>query len=155
MAIDKKTGTQKVVSKLGPLAYRPGWHLGDIPLATHIGVKGDNGKIEFMNPDHVWCECEVSADINYQEEAKANGINPKTENLNRARADIKKLPTDGYYRRKTNPNMTGVWIIAGSLKINRVLSDDEAFTIVEKHGYKPLPRAKFSMKRDSNKTINN
>ena len=59
MTTDKKTGTQKVKSKLGNLAYRPGWHLGDIPLATHIGVKGDSGKIEFMNPDHVWAEVDV------------------------------------------------------------------------------------------------
>ena len=27
----------KVKSKIGKLAYRPGWHAGDSPLATHIG----------------------------------------------------------------------------------------------------------------------
>ena len=36
----------KVKSKLGLLAFRPAWHLCDIPLAVHIGVKGDSGNIE-------------------------------------------------------------------------------------------------------------
>jgi hypothetical protein len=51
-------GNIKVKSKLGNLAYRPGWHLADIPLATHIGVKGNSGRIEYMNPNHVWAEAE-------------------------------------------------------------------------------------------------
>ena len=57
--------------------------MGDIPLATHIGVKGDSGKIEYMNPDHVWAEVDVAADINYQGEANKNGINPKTGKMNK------------------------------------------------------------------------
>ena len=45
---------RKVKSRLGPLAFRPAWHLSDIPLAVHIGMKGDTGKIEYMNPEHVF-----------------------------------------------------------------------------------------------------
>ncbi len=30
-------------TKLGTLALRPGWHLGDLPRATHIGVKNSSG----------------------------------------------------------------------------------------------------------------
>jgi predicted PurR-regulated permease PerM len=33
-----------VKSKLGPLAYRPGWHAGDVPIATHIGEFTDEQK---------------------------------------------------------------------------------------------------------------
>ncbi len=33
-----KTGNKQVKSKLGPLAFRPGWHSGDIPIATFPGV---------------------------------------------------------------------------------------------------------------------
>jgi hypothetical protein len=139
MTTDKKTGRLKVKSKLGNLAYRPGWHLGDIPLATHIGVKGDSGKIEYMNPDHVWAEVDVAADINYQAEANKNGINREGKLIPK-NADIKKIPKNGYYRYKTNPNMTGEWIITGAIKINRVLSDNEAAEIVRKAGYEPLPR---------------
>ena len=36
----------KVKSKIGPLAYRPGWHAGDLPLATHIGDKDEEQKAE-------------------------------------------------------------------------------------------------------------
>ena len=138
--ITTKTGGQKVKSSLGGLAFRPGWHLGDIPLATHIGIKGPSGKIEYMNPNHVWVECEVAADNNYQDQADANGINPKTGRLNKARADLKEIPVDGFYRFKTNSNMTGEWIITGSMKIKRVLSDEETAGIVRKAGYEPLPR---------------
>lgn len=137
--VDNK-GNTKVKSKLGPLAYRPGWHLGDLPFATHIGVKGEDGNIAYMNPEHVWVEAEVAADVDYQEEANQNGMNPKTGKINLARADIKKMPKDGFYRYKTNPNMTGNWIITGSLKINRILSDEEAAQIVRDAGFEPLPR---------------
>ena len=47
----------KVSSKLGDLMYRPGWHLSDIPLAVHIGIK-ENGVIKYMHDDEVWCECD-------------------------------------------------------------------------------------------------
>lgn len=154
-AADTKSGAQKVKSKLGALAYRPGWHSGDIPLATHIGVKGKSGNIEFMNPNHVWAEVEVSADKSYQGEANANGVNPKTRKINYVKADIKKIPVDGYYRYKTNPNMTGEWIISGAMKVNRILSDSEAAEIVRKAGYEPLPRmaneVKVETKQDRSK----
>lgn len=133
-------GNVKVKSKLGNLAYRPGWHLGDIPLATHIGVRGKSGEIEFMNPYHVWAEAEVAADVDYQDEANKNGINPNTGKINKAKADIKHLPVNGYYRFKTNPNMTGEWIITGAIKINRILTDKETADILARHGYKPMPR---------------
>lgn len=42
----------KVKSKLGALCFRPGWHLSDIPYAPHIGKKGENGQIEFMNENN-------------------------------------------------------------------------------------------------------
>ena len=41
--LDAKEGERltngKVKSKLGPLQFRPGWHLSDIPLSVHIGIK--------------------------------------------------------------------------------------------------------------------
>ena len=38
--------TKKVKSKIGDLAYRPGWHAGDLPVATHIGEKDEEQKAE-------------------------------------------------------------------------------------------------------------
>ena len=140
ITINEKTGIPKVTSRLGKLAYRPGWHLTDIPIANHIGVKGKSGKIEYMNQQHVWCECEVAADVDYQPEANANGRDPKTGRVIPSKADIKRIPVDGYYRFKTNPNMAEDWIITGAIKINRVLSDAEVEQILIEHGQKPMPR---------------
>jgi hypothetical protein len=133
-----KTPDGKVRSKLGPLCYRPGWHLSDIPLAVHIGVKGDSGEIEYMHPDHVWCECEYSDHIDYQDCANKKGkVNGK---FNARKAYLEKIPAAGYYRFKTSPMMLGEWIIAGRIKVNRILSDEEVAEICRAHGYEPLPR---------------
>ena len=128
----------KVKSRLGPLCFRPGWHLSDIPLAVHIGEKDDEGNIAYMAHNHVWCECEYSDEVSYQEEANENGM--KNGKLILKNAYIKHIPVNGFYRYKTNPNMLGNWIIAGSINVLRVLSDEEASEIVRKNGYEPLPR---------------
>ncbi len=130
----------KVKSKLGPLAYRPGFHCSDIPYVTHIGKKGASGKIEYMNPDTVWVEVEITDDIDYQAEAYNNGINPRTGRYNPRDADLDRIPVNGYYRYRTNPMMTGSWIIAHGMKINRILSDDEVARICAQYGLTPMPR---------------
>ena len=128
----------KVKSKIGPLRFRPGWHLSEIPLATHIGVKED-GEIRYMHPDHVWCECEYTSVHDYQPEATANGTN-KHGVLIPKNAMLKKIPKQGFYRYKTNPNMFGDWIIAGEMKINKILTDDEVQTICDAYGVQAMPR---------------
>ena len=139
----------KVKSKLGGLAYRPGFHCSDIPYVTHIGKKGPSGKIEFMDPDYVWAEVEVTDTINYQDEAVRNGRNPRTGKKNPRDADLDHLPYDGYYRYRTNPNMAGEWIIAHGMKINRILSDDEVREICHAYGYEPMPRFASSGRKRS------
>lgn len=132
-----KTNGGKVKSKIGPLAFRPGWHLSDIPLAIHIGIKED-GKIKYMHDDEVWCECEYSDSIDYQGKADENGW--KNGRFNERDAMLRTVPKNGYYRYKTSPNMLGKWIIAGSIKVLRILSDEEAAAIVRDAGHEPLPR---------------
>lgn len=122
----------KVKSRIGSLQFRPGWHLSEIPLAVHIGIRED-GVIKYMHDDEVWCECEYSDEINYQSEVEKNGRG--------YRAMMDRIPVRGYYRFKTSPQMLGKWIIAGSMRINRILSDEEAAAIVRKAGYEPLPRS--------------
>ena len=127
----------KVKSKLGPLCFRPGWHLSDIPLAIHIGIKED-GQIKYMHDDEVWCECEFSDEINYQEEADKNGW--RGDKFIAVKAMLTRIPENGYYRYKTSPMMLGKWIIAGSMKVNRVLSDEEVAAVCRSKGYEALPR---------------
>ena len=51
------------------------------------------------------------------------------------------IPKGGHYRYKTNPNMTGNWLIGGSMKVNRVLTDKEVAKINKAAGLADLPRA--------------
>lgn len=134
----EKNENGKVKSKLGPLAFRPGWHLSDIPLAIHIGVKGDSGKIEYMNSQYVWCECEYDDTVDYQQIANERGT--KNGKIVHKNAFIDYVPKNGFYRYKTSPKMLGTWIIAGNIKILRVLDDAEVAQILKEKGYEPMPR---------------
>ena len=129
-----------VKSRLGDLAFRPGWHLSPLPLATHIGVKDASGKIVAMHPDTVWCECEYHDTICYQSEADSNGW--KNGRFDKRRAMLRHIPENGYYHYKTNPKMFMDWIIVGEMKIVRVLSDDDVAKICLAAGVTPLPRSK-------------
>lgn len=135
----KSSNGSHVKSKLGDLCYRPGWHLSDYPLATHIGAKDKNGNIYGIHKDEVWCEVEYSDEINYQIEANENGRN-RNGIIIQKNAYLKYIPENGFYRYKTNPNMFGNWIIAGAIKVNRVLTDKEVNEILLNNGLTPMPR---------------
>lgn len=133
------TNNGKVKSKLGELCFRPGWHLSDYPIAVHIGMKNENGVIEFMKPDTVWCECSYSDIINYQMEANKNGTNKKGVLIPK-NAYLKNIPENGFYRYKTNPVQLGDWIIAGKIKVERVMTDEEVEEMLRKNGIQPMKR---------------
>jgi hypothetical protein len=134
----------KVKSKIGELAYRPGWHAGDLPVATHIGAKshGDPSLPPDTRPSNqVWGEVEMANDVDWQKVAnerarmtKKGTPDPKTAHI------TDQVPYGGYYRYKTNPNMTGEWMIGGDMRVNRVLTDDEVKAINEAAGVSDLPR---------------
>lgn len=133
----------KVKASLGKgLKFRPGWHLSDEPYAEHIGIKDSEGNIVAMHPNQVWCEVEYNDQISYQLEATDNGINPKTGKFSAVKADLAHIPKGGYYRYKTNPKMVGEWIIAGEMKVNRILDWDEVDRICRANGHEPQPRIK-------------
>ena len=133
----------KVKSKLGELAYRPGWHAGDLPIATHIGGKSQPGlkAPDYRRPGEVWAEVEMPADVNWQDIAnqraklnKAGKIIPSTAHI------TDEIPLGGHYRYKTSPNMEGNWLIGGEMKVNRILTDEEVQAINEAAGRADLPR---------------
>lgn len=139
----ENTPSGKVKSKIGPLAYRPGWHAGDLPIATHIGAKSSASlKKPDLRPDnHVWAEVELAADRDWQTEANRRGMNTAGQVVPvRAQIDDQ-IPEDGFYRYKTNPNMTGNWLIGGSMKVNRILSDAEVEQINRAAGTSDLKRS--------------
>ena len=176
-----KTGRKQVKStSSGNLAYRPGWHLGDVPRAKQFdrsfswqlvdnvdendAVKTINNYSTFINSyaktvnigniyyikdidkyvqvtndnapyfpyDFIWAECEYVMDIDYQGEAdeqgymrtKADGSTYKSDKYQHSLAGLPKLPTNGYYKYRTNPNPDTVpWVITGAIKVNKLLDD--------------------------------
>ena len=118
----------------GTLAYRPGWHLGEIPLAKQFMRQDANGNKTLFPKNFVWAECDIAADNDYQEEAMSYGY---TENgkFRHAYAGLPKIPKDGFYQYRTNPNPDTVpWLITGAMKINRILSDAEVSDILAEKG---------------------
>ena len=72
--------------------------------------------------------------------ATLRGTNHATGKFNPKNAFLNYVPTKGYYRYKTSPNMLGEWIIAGNILVLRILSDDEVAEILKEKGYEPMPR---------------
>lgn len=145
-----KAGGKGTQGGSGQLAYRPGWHLGEIPYALQFNRKDEKGDKTLFPKDFVWAEVEYAADVNYQQEAEKEGV---TENgkYRHSYAGLKHLPTDGYYRYRTNPNPeTAPWIITGAMKVNRVLTNEEVDDLVRKAGREPQQR---EFLRTSNGTI--
>ena len=106
-------------------SMRPGWHAGSLPTMRQIG----KGKEKNMRDDRfVWVEGEVPADIDYNEEAQRNADKDIPDHI----------PTDGFYMKATNADavksqadMVG-WYVAGSFKADRVISDSEARSIIDR-----------------------
>lgn len=126
----------KVKSKLGQLAFRPGWHSSDYPVALHIGESGDSSnKPKYRPKDQVWVQCLINDNVQWQEEANKQGKSPKSKYL-------KQIPVNGYYTYKTNPNMYGYWYISGEIKLIKILTDEEVYNINKINGVHDLPRRK-------------
>ena len=123
------------------LAYRPGWHLGDIPLAKQFAkLNPETGVKELFPSNFVWAECEYAMDVDYQDEAMSYGYTDNGK-FRHSYAGLPKLPTDGYYRYRTNPNPDTVpWIITGAMRVNRILTDAETDAICRENGVEPMKR---------------
>lgn len=146
-------------AKITALAYRPGWHAGDLPFFPQGGKQGNprltnSGNVnKAFNPDiqetayenihrynQVVFECEMAADTNYTEIAQnQEKAKTKSGSVNQRNADLQYMPIDGFYYYTTNPTISekGKWAISGSLKINRALTQQECDDILSKNGFKP------------------
>lgn len=123
----------KVKSKLGALAYRPGWHLTEFPLANHIGKRAEDGTL-LQAKDTVWCEVEMSDQINYTPQVL---VTKKNGEVNYPKSYMKELPTHGYYEYKTNPLAACRWFIADAIKVNKILTNEEVADICRANGLEP------------------
>ena len=135
-----KAGGKGTQGGSGTLAYRPGWHLGEVPEAKQFYTKDKVTGEKLQKKNFVWAECEIAADFNYQEEAMSYGYN-KNGKFQHSLAGLPKIPTDGYYTYRTNPDpSTQPWYITGAMKVNRLLTDAETNAILRSHGIEPMKR---------------
>lgn len=132
-----KQGGKGTQGGSGKLAYRPGWHLGVVPYAIQFNRKDADGNKTLFPKNFVFAEVEYAADVDYQDEARQEGINPSGK-YQHSLAGLKHLPTDGYYMYRTNPNPeTDPWVITGAMKVNRILTRAEQADLVIKAGREP------------------
>lgn len=126
------------------VAYRPGWHGGDLPFFPQGGKKDDNsnyGNVHRWN--QVIFEIEVDADKDYTPEAQSQEkAKNKDGSLNLKKADLQYMPEGGFYQYTTNPTVKqqtggkGDWFISGSIKIKRALTQKECDDILKANGMK-------------------
>ena len=126
------------------VAYRPGWHGGDLPFFPQGGKKDVNsnyGNVHRWN--QVIFEIEIDADKDYTAEAQSQEkAKNKDGSLNYKKADLQYMPEGGFYQYTTNPTVkqqTGGksdWFISGSIKIKRALTQSECNDILCAHGMK-------------------
>ena len=132
-----KQGGKGTQGGSGKLAYRPGWHLGVVPYAIQFNRKDADGNKTLFPKNFVFAEVEYAADVDYQEEARQEGMNPSGK-YQHSLAGLKHLPTDGYYMYRTNPNPeTDPWVITGAMKVNRILTRAEQAELVKNAGREP------------------
>lgn len=135
---------------LGNLAFRPGWHLGEIPYAEQfLKKKTYNGK-RIWPAELIWAQVEYSNDVDYQDEAMSYGYS-KNGNFRHSYAGLPKIPKNGSYRYRTNPNPKTVpWIITGAMKVDKILSFDEVDQILRQKGIEPpivMPEKEYKQLR--------
>jgi len=102
-------------------AERPGWHTGVLPIAPHLRSTQTEKKVA----NRVWAEVLIPANINWQEKADSS----------RTRDIRNEVPVGGYYKFKTNKMQGGAWYIAGAIKVNKILSDEEVAKVLRNAGY--------------------
>ena len=107
----------------GRLALRPGFHCTKLPWTDWIGERLPDGTLA-QRKDTVWCECEVA------------GVHLGEYD----RVGLREVPK-GFYLFKTNSKQIDPWIISGSIRINRILSNNEVAEICREHGVEPQPLA--------------
>ena len=140
--LDAKAGPKDkngyVRSKIGPLIYRPGWHLSEMPYAPHLGV-GWHDKVKPLKPDMVWTKCLIDDRKDFTKDVEKNGwINGK---FYRDKACMYRVPRGGFYWFNTRKDVYGHWMITGRIKVLEILPDEEVERICwEEFGVHAQPR---------------
>ncbi len=138
------------VKSIKVVAYRPGWHGGELPFFPQAGNKVIHRKKKIINDvpdgyaypnvhefDTVIAEVEMDADRDYKDVYIATAERNKNGSINKQKSGLRTIPVGGFYEYATNPLFKdrpdlGKWYISGSVKINRILTQDEVNKTLDK-----------------------
>lgn len=130
-------------------APRGGWHIGTIPdapwLKCYDGSTTGSYKSRFANGKRVWCLVEYNATNDITEEVKKLPKKSITDDC----------PKNGYYIFREAGK--GNWIISSSMKIIRIITENERQQILNEIGYNEIAAyAKYKTSFEKrNKTLKN
>lgn len=131
------------------LAYRPGLHMGSLPLMRHRGRQDyphvGNKDFDAFHSQEVFAEVEYAGNYDYTEkslERMRNSSEP--DNPYSAGFSDTKDFENGYYKFKTNVHAADseAWLIADAMKIIRVIPDDEVRRIIAESGTDLKPQVR-------------
>ena len=146
------------------VAYRPGWHGGELPFFPQAGNKVvHKGKKLIPNApdgyaypnvheyDTVIAEVEMDADRNYKQEYIDTAERNADGSINKQKSGLRFVPKGGFYEYATNPLFAdrpelGKWFISGSVKITRILSQQETNAKLDALN---VPRQAWNASKDS------
>jgi len=126
----------KIINKYSTFVnrYAKASNVGNIyyikDIDAYIQVTNDNAP--YFPYDFIWAECEYVMDIDYQDEAdeqgymrtNADGTSYRSDKYQHSLAGLPRLPKNGYYKYRTNPDPDTVpWVITGSIKVTKLLDD--------------------------------
>tara|TARA_E500000178_G_C17035685_1_gene763238 strand:+ start:3458 stop:6571 length:3114 start_codon:yes stop_codon:yes gene_type:complete len=140
--------------KVTAVAARPGFHASQSPVATHLGPedlkitkkeadklikagvtpeaiirKGNQLSVKRRAEDQVFAEVDMADDVDYQSMLAKEG-----------KTDINDyVPKGGSYRYSDGQADSDQWVVGGDMKVNRVLSREEARAIQKEMGVTDLP----------------
>ena len=139
------------------LAYRPGWHSGDMPFFPQGGTIGNvegMDKYDASLPKtnykniHRWNQVVFEVELDADKDYSNSTVNKNGQVIF---YDMQEMPKGGYYKFATNPMAKaediGAWYISDSLKILRALSEEECNEILAKNGFKPQEWEGFTEKK--------
>lgn len=115
----------EIINHHPSFSHRPGWHLGEVPAAPWLmSVDGTYKSQRSKKWKRVWAEVEYVADCDY------------TDFVAQTKEKCMKYttPTNGYYFFK-EAGLNRIWIIAGQIKVVRILSENERQEILKDMEY--------------------
>ena len=128
----KRDKNGKLPKTITSLAYRPGWHAGDLPFFPQGGMQIEGSNYPNVHRyNQVVFECEMIADNDYTDYHVTVDGRVQLH-------DMQEMPKDGSYKYSTNPMAKsadiGAWYIGSSIKIVRALTQEECDAILQEHG---------------------